>query len=101
MSQSTSRTSGTELPSAEELFAILDKESPRKAVKFDFLENHDSIFDIHRQLSHLASSNDEWTQDYPAMPLDELVAAINKNHAELAAYIKADQYEYIPKSRSR
>jgi len=81
------RKSGAELPSADELLEILQNESPRKAIRFDFLSNHPSIFRAHHQLTQLASSDDSWIENYPKIPLDQLVHQINQNHSTLTQYI--------------
>ncbi len=85
--QNQSRKSGAELPSAAELIAILGQESPRVAVRFDFLETHASIFDDHRKLSQIANSNDSWIKNYQLLTLEQLDEEINKNHAELTQHI--------------
>ena len=85
------RTSGAELPSAEELTDILSKESPRLAVKYDFLDNHGSVFDTHKHISTLANSDDSWIESYRQVDLDVLINQINKNHHEIVEYIKVHQ----------
>jgi DUF218 domain len=85
------RTSGTELPSAEELTDILSKESSRLAVKYDFLDNHSYIFNSHKDISALANSDDSWIESYKQVDLVALINGINKNHREIAEYIEAHQ----------
>ena len=87
------RIDSTQLPSAIELLDILTKESQRKAVRFDFIQNNDAIFTSHRELSKLANSDDSWIDHYEQLPLDELMLSIDKNHADLADYIKNHQSE--------
>lgn len=87
----TQRVSSTQLPSAVELLDILTKESQRYALRYDFIQNHTSIFDIHRQLSSLAHSDDSWIDTYTELSLDDLVAKIQKNHDEVAQYIAVNQ----------
>lgn len=97
------RMSGAELPSVEELIEILSKESPRLAVRYDFLDNHTSIFDAHNNISALANSDDSWIESFKQTDLASLIDTINKNHQEIAEYIKAHQgqcevYEKLYKS---
>ncbi|MFZ1812633.1 MAG: YdcF family protein [Candidatus Saccharimonadales bacterium] len=63
------RKSNTQLPTAQELFDILALESPRKAVKFDFLDNNQWLFDTYREVAGGAA----WTRTWRDMSLDELV----------------------------
>lgn len=84
---SSRRTSGAQLPSAKELFAILDSESPRKAVRFDFLATHPEIFAAHHTLSKQANSSDDWIETYASIDLEELLVSIESNHKTLAEYI--------------
>jgi hypothetical protein len=91
--QYSPRTDSTQLPSAVELIDILAKESQRKAIHFGFIQNHNVIFDTHRQLSKLANSDDNWIEQYKQLSLDELVLKINKNHNELAHFIDECQTE--------
>jgi len=81
------RTDSIELPSAVELLDILTKESQRKAVKFDFIQTHDHVFDAHRELTKLAGADDSWIESYPEDTLDELKQKVDENHAQLATYI--------------
>jgi hypothetical protein len=95
--------SGAELPSAEELTEILSKESPRLAARYDFLDKHTSIFDAHNNISALANSDDSWIESFKQTDLSSLINTINKNHQEIAEYIKAHQgqseiYEKLYKS---
>lgn len=87
----TTRTSGAELPSAKELTEILSKESPRLALRYDFLDNHASIFDAYKALSVLARSDASWIESYKETDLALLLDKINKNHQEIAAYIQTGQ----------
>jgi len=98
--QYTIRTSGTQLPSSVELLDILTKESQRKAIRFDFIKTHNSVFDVHRQLSNLADSNDSWIDSYTELRLDQIIVQISKNHAELSHFIRqnsgnADTYRNL------
>lgn len=87
------RASGAQLPTAEELFDILAKESPRLALKYDFLEKNTQIFNTHKKISALAGSDDSWIDTYRDMDLPTIVDKINKNHEELITYIKKDNPE--------
>lgn len=92
-SQNTTRKSGAELPSASELLAILENESPRQAVKFDFLPTHNSIFDAYREVSQLADVADGWTINYPSMTLKDLVHAINICNALIVTFIMNNSHD--------
>lgn len=85
------RNSGAELPSAKELTAILSKESPRLAVRHDFLDNNAAIFDIYKKVSALAGSDDTWIDSYKEMDISTLIDKIKQNHREIAEYIQAHQ----------
>lgn len=85
------RTSGAELPSADELTEILAKESPRLAVRYDFLDNHTSLFDAHKEISALARSDDSWIESYRQIGLSTLIDKINTNHEAVVEYILAHQ----------
>lgn len=91
MTKSQTRSDGTQLPSTPEILDILENESKRKAVKFDFIENNLSIFDIHRTLSKLADSDDSWIDDYKDVSIDELVMRIEKNHSDIKEYVFKNQ----------
>ncbi|HEY8992397.1 MAG TPA: YdcF family protein [Candidatus Microsaccharimonas sp.] len=99
------RTSGAQLPSAEELIDILAKESPRLALRYDFVETNSSIFDVHREISSLAGSDDGWITSYRQLDLDKLVEKIQTNHQAVINFIKihpehADLYERLYASLS-
>ena len=81
------RTDSTQLPSAPELLDILTKESQRKAVRLDFIQKNNAIFDVHRELSRRAGSDDSWIDDYRELDLQTLVQKVATNHADLARYI--------------
>lgn len=85
----TQRSSGAQLPSADELLDILKKESPRKAVRYDFIQKNSSLFAAHRTLSRLAGADDSWIDTYPTLDLATLVTDITKTHSKIAAYITA------------
>jgi len=82
------RTSGAQLPSARELLHILEKESQREAVRFDYLQKKAHIFDAHRELSKLAGADDGWIDDYPSLSLKEVVGSINHAHLVMKTYIE-------------
>lgn len=97
------RTSGAQLPSAEELIDILAKESPRLALKYDFVDTHSFIFDAHREVSFLAESDDSWITSFKQIDLASLVKKIQANHQNIITYIHthpnhADLYERLYES---
>lgn len=85
------RASGAELPSTQELKTILSKESPRSAVRYDFLDSNISIFDTYKKVSEIAGSDDTWIDSYKAMGINTLINKINKNHQDIAEYILTNQ----------
>ena len=87
------RTDSTQLPSSTELLDILTKESQRKAVRFDFIQKNNALFDAHRKLTEKANSDDSWIDQYETLPLTTLVHMIDKNHADIALYIERHQDE--------
>lgn len=84
------RVSGAQLPSAEELFDILAKESPRLALRYDFIEKNTQIFTTHKKISIRAESDDSWIDTYRGMDLPTLIKKINKNHQEIIEYIRSN-----------
>jgi DUF218 domain len=85
------RVNSTQLPSMAELLDILAKESQRKAVRFDFVKNNISLFDVHRKLSQLASSDDSWIDTYAVDSLAVLKEKVDKNYSELTDFIQNNQ----------
>jgi hypothetical protein len=83
----TKRTSGAELPSAEELMDILAKESPRIALKYDFVEINSLIFDTHREVSLLAGGDDSWITSFKQIDLPTLEKKIKANYQKIITYI--------------
>lgn len=83
----TIRTSGAELPTAEEVVEILRHESQRFAVRFDYLQKNASVFDAYRELTKLAGVSADWIADYVEMSLDELAEAIVATHHALIPFI--------------
>lgn len=82
------RSDSTQLPSAIELLDILTKESQRKAVRFDFIQKNDAIFEPYRHLTTRAKGDASWLTQYADLPLDTLVEKISMNHALLAQHIQ-------------
>lgn len=85
------RINSTQLPSVTEILDILEQESQRKAVHFDFVENNNSLFNAHRELSQLAGSDDSWIDTYELDSLSELKEKIDKNNSELLDFIHTNQ----------
>lgn len=83
------RTSGAQLPSALELWHILENESQRLAIRFDYLDLHPEIFDAHMKLSKLAGSDDSWIHNYKNLDLEEIDGQLVRNHNLLKQYILA------------
>lgn len=75
------------LPTSEELWHILAKESPRKAARLDYLAHHPHIFDNFTELCKLAGEPYEWTASWQFLALDPLVAAIDSCIKNLRSYI--------------
>lgn len=86
------RASGAELPSAGELAAILSKESPRRAVRHDFLDNNTSIFDTYKRISTLAGTDSTWIDSYKTMNIDALIDTLNTSNHTIAEYVQANQH---------
>lgn len=71
------RTSNTQLPSAHELFEILNAESQRKAVRYDFLAQNPRLFDAYKRAVAHIGADAEWIESYPDLELETLgLAAI-------------------------
>ncbi len=85
------RENGAFIPSTAELFVISAKESQRLSVNYDFVRKNSDIFGVHRDISALASSDDSWIDTYPSLSLEDLVLAIDKNHRDIAGYIKRSE----------
>lgn len=83
------RTSGAQLPSATELWHILEKESQWLAIHFDYFDRYPEIFKAHMKLSRLAASNDSWILNYKNISLEEIDRQLIRNHDELKRYIIA------------
>lgn len=65
------RTSGVELPSEQELHTILQKESPRLAVRYDYGVKHPNLFDAYKSIAQAASIDTTWIDYFAEMPLSE------------------------------
>ncbi len=74
-----SRSSNTELPSEQELLDILALESPRRAVKFDFVERNIGMFDVYMDVADDVS----WVRSYRDMSMGEFVAQRDATTEEL------------------
>lgn len=82
------RTTNVELPSVQELFAILAGESQRKAVKFDFLDQNPTLYKAYKQLSHVIGDEAEWIDQFAVMPIDTLVKRINETTQKMTDCIR-------------
>lgn len=70
------RTSNTELPSANELWEILAKESQRSAVHYDYLQLHPDLFESFKELCRHHEVACDWVDTYEQLNLEELDARI-------------------------
>lgn len=77
------RSSNTELPNGQELFDILALESPRLAVKFDFIDNNQGMFYDYCQVADDAS----WVENYPTLSIEEFVTKRDATTEELVQKI--------------
>lgn len=80
------RTSNLELPDAEELVAIMRKESPRLAVRRIYYERDATIFGTYRQLT-----NARWIDEYPTMELIDVLQECAQTTRQLATKILDDK----------
>lgn len=81
------RTSNLILPDSRELWEILEKESSREAVHYDYLDLHQAIFESYKQLGRLAKANTSWVEDFKSLSLDELVKNIGDCKSALVRFI--------------
>ncbi len=88
----TIRTSGAELPTAEDVIELSRYESQKPTMHYDYLENNDHIFGPIRELAELAEVSTEWCRSIgnAAMSLDELVEAITQTNQGIVAFIHAN-----------
>ena len=70
------RTSNTELPTATELWEILDKESQRFSMRYDFLDLHPGIFKAYSSICGLYNLDCGWIDSYRDIGLQDLTARI-------------------------
>lgn len=75
------RNSNTQLPTERELFDILAMESPRRAVKFDFIDTEIGIFDAYSEVADDVS----WVYGYPNLSLTELKARCDATTEQLVS----------------
>ncbi len=88
------RTSGAQLPGAQELFDILAAESPRKAERYDFLKNNTDLFMAYRELGDMAGADNTWIDDYQHLPIEQLVSESTKYNDTLSEYILSHKDDY-------
>lgn len=81
------RTSNAELPSADELWEILAKESPRYAVYYDYLKLHPDIFVSFKELCRKNGAEYDWVDLYEQIDLEELDARLRTCFDKLEACI--------------
>jgi len=67
------RSSNTQLPTALELRQILGGESQRKAVRYDFLQQHHTVFAAYRVLAEIADADIDWITRYAEQDLEIVV----------------------------
>jgi hypothetical protein len=77
------RTVNTQLPSSDELWQILEKESPRRAVKFDYIALNSGVFHYYRKLAQ----DTNWVVNYASMSLEDVVRHANETNDELTSAI--------------
>ena len=77
------RSRNTQLPTERELFDILALESPRRAVKFDFVDNNPWIFDVYREVATDVS----WIEQYKTMPLGDIIQSRDATTDEMAGKV--------------
>ena len=70
------RSSNAQLPSADELWEILAKESPRTTVHYDYLKRHADVFMSFKELCLVSDAECGWIDAYEQMDLVELDARI-------------------------
>ena len=87
------RTSNTQLPTAHELTEILSGESPRKAVKFDFIDNNYDVFSAYRNLAKLAGANTAWMYNYKELALEQVVTCAHETSDALTDYLLAQSVD--------
>ena len=71
------RSSGLELPSAEELRTMIRKESSRKAVRRDYLEKHVVVFEVVRREANQAGIDITVLDNYRTQPFDMVIAQLH------------------------
>lgn len=89
------RTSNLELPSADELRAMIQKESPRRAVKRDYLVHHAKVFDGLRTVADKASIDISVFDNYTRLPFDVAIDRLHQVVDELEQFLRQPaQYEF-------
>lgn len=86
--QESHRKSGEQLPSSDEILSILNNESSRMAVTYDYLSKHAALFDEYKKLAIAAGTDSTWAEEYPKLTLKDLITKIETSNSLLAEYIR-------------
>jgi hypothetical protein len=74
------RTNVTQLPASAELREMIAKESPRRAVRRDFLETHPDIFTELRTVADHAGIDDSIIDEWQNMSFDVTIQLLGMRH---------------------
>lgn len=89
------RTSNLELPSADELRTMIQKESPRRAVKRDYLVRHAEVFDGLRAVARKADIDIGVFDGYAQLPFNTTIDRLHQVVDELEQFLSQPaQYEF-------
>lgn len=85
------RTNVTQLPSSDEIRAMIEKESPRRAVRLDFLDMHPEIFTELRNIASQAGIDDSIIDEWRSVLFDEMIQSGMRLVDELEHYLSDEQ----------
>ena len=85
------RTNVTQLPQSDEIRAIMEKESSRRAVRLDFLEKHPEVFAELRKVASQAGIDDSIIDDWQNVQFDEMIRRGSVLVDEIERYLSDEQ----------
>lgn len=85
------RTNVTQLPPSDEVRAMIEKESPRRAVRLDFLDMHPEIFTELRNITSQAGIDNSIIDEWRSVPFDEMMLRSSVLVDEIERYLSDEQ----------
>lgn len=93
MGSAEMRSSNTQLPTSKELVSILEGESQRKAVRFDFLLRNPGLFLTYRRVAQGVDASMDWLDHYADLTLEEVVNGAHRTTNTLTEIVLRKEIE--------